>query len=166
LAAARSTVFFILIGASVFTLMFRGFGGDALIESVFENMPGGAFGATVIVMLVIFLGFILDFIEITFVVVAVVAPALLPMGLDPVWLGIMIAIKLQTSLRHHPSASRSSTCAVRTVKHPDAGYPFYRHAADPAVGDRRMARYRHLAARSPLRLRAVDHRTGRLSSVT
>jgi tripartite ATP-independent transporter DctM subunit len=96
-------VFFILIGASVFSLVFRGYGGDELIQSIFEKMPGGVVGATAIVMVVIFLlGFILDFIEITFVVVPIVGPVLLSMGLDPVWLGIMIAINLQTSFLTPP----------------------------------------------------------------
>ncbi len=98
-----SMVFLILIGASLFSLVFRGFGGEELIQSMFEQMPGGVIGATIIVMLVIFfLGFILDFIEITFVVVPIVAPILLAMGLDPIWLGIMIAINLQTSFLTPP----------------------------------------------------------------
>lgn len=96
-------VFMILIGASVFSLVFRGFGGEELIQHFFVDMPGGVFGATLVVMLVIFLlGFILDFIEITFVVVPIVAPILLAMGIDPVWLGIMIAINLQTSFLTPP----------------------------------------------------------------
>jgi len=109
LEVARSTtrttamVFFILIGASVFSLVFRGYGGDALIQRLFEQMPGGLVGATFVVMLVIFLlGFILDFIEITFVVVPIVGPVLLAMGLDPIWLGVMIAINLQTSFLTPP----------------------------------------------------------------
>jgi tripartite ATP-independent transporter DctM subunit len=98
-----SMVFLILIGASLFSLVFRGFGGEELIQGLFEQMPGGVIGATLIVMLVIFLlGFILDFIEITFVVVPIVAPVLLAMGLDPIWLGIMIAINLQTSFLTPP----------------------------------------------------------------
>lgn len=98
-----SMVFLILIGASLFSLVFRGFGGEELIQGIFEQMPGGVVGATLIVMLVIFLlGFILDFIEITFVVVPIVAPILLAMGLDPIWLGIMIAINLQTSFLTPP----------------------------------------------------------------
>ena len=98
-----SMVFFILIGASVFSLVFRGYGGDTLVHSLFEDMPGGVVGATMIVMLVIFLlGFILDFIEITYVVVPIVGPVLLAMGLDPVWLGVMIAVNLQTSFLTPP----------------------------------------------------------------
>jgi len=96
-------VFTILIGASLFSLVFRGFGGDQLIEEFFADLPGGVISATLLVMLVIFLlGFILDFIEITFVVVPIVAPVLLTMGLDPIWLGIMIAINLQTSFLTPP----------------------------------------------------------------
>ena len=96
-------VFFILIGASVFSLVFRGFGGDELVRGLFDHMPGGLWGAVLIVMATIFvLGFILDFIEITYVVVPIVAPALLAMGLDPVWLGVLIAVNLQTSFLTPP----------------------------------------------------------------
>ena len=96
-------VFMILLGASIFSLVFRGYGGDDLIHHLFEQLPGGVFTATLVVMLVIFfLGFILDFIEITFVVVPIVGPVLLSMGLDPVWLGVMIALNLQTSFLTPP----------------------------------------------------------------
>ena len=96
-------VFMILIGAALFSLVFRGFGGDALIHKLFEQLPGGALSATLVVMVVIFLlGFILDFIEITFVVVPIVGPILMSMGVDPVWLGIVIAINLQTSFLTPP----------------------------------------------------------------
>jgi tripartite ATP-independent transporter DctM subunit len=98
-----SMVFLILIGASIFSLVFRGFGGEELIEALFANLPGGVFSAVLLVMVVIFLlGFILDFIEITFVVVPLVAPVLLAMGVDPIWLGIMIAVNLQTSFLTPP----------------------------------------------------------------
>jgi len=98
-----SMVFVIFIGASLFSLVFRGFGGDETVRELLTNLPGGSFGAMLVVMLVIFLlGFILDFIEITFVVVPIVGPILLAMGLDPVWLGIMIAINLQTSFLTPP----------------------------------------------------------------
>ncbi|MGY8989902.1 MAG: TRAP transporter large permease, partial [Flavobacteriales bacterium] len=98
-----SMVFLILIGASFFSLVFRGYGGEELVQSLFEQLPGGAFGAMLLVMAVVFLlGFILDFIEITFVVVPIVGPVLLIMGIDPVWLGIMIAINLQTSFLTPP----------------------------------------------------------------
>jgi len=98
-----SMVFLILIGAAIFSLVFRGFGGEEVVEQFFTNLPGGVFGATLLVMVVIFLlGFILDFIEITFVVVPIVGPVLLAMGVDPVWLGVMIAINLQTSFLTPP----------------------------------------------------------------
>ncbi len=106
---ARSTIqisamiFMILIGASLFSLVFRGFGGEELVHEFFNHLPGGTFSAVLLVMLGIFLlGFILDFIEITFVVVPIVGPVLLAMGLDPVWLGIMIAVNLQTSFLTPP----------------------------------------------------------------
>ncbi len=98
-----SMVFMILIGATFFSLVFRGYGGDELVQSLFVDMPGGKTGAIILVMAVIFLlGFILDFIEITFVVVPIVAPILLAMGFDPIWLGIMIAVNLQTSFLTPP----------------------------------------------------------------
>ncbi len=98
-----SMVFLILIGASLFSLVFRGYGGDDGVRAILETLPGGAFTAMLVVMLVMFLlGFVLDFIEITFVVVPIVGPVLLTMGLDPVWLGIMIAINLQTSFLTPP----------------------------------------------------------------
>ncbi|MBK8971801.1 MAG: TRAP transporter large permease subunit [Hahellaceae bacterium] len=96
-------VFMILIGATLFSLVFRAYGGDELIKSLFSHLPGGAASAVLVVMLVIFLlGFILDFIEITFVVVPIVGPVLLAMGVDPVWLGIMIGLNLQTSFLTPP----------------------------------------------------------------
>ena len=101
--SVSSMVFLILIGASVFSLVFRGYDGDEGVHAILQNLPGGVIGAVVVVMLVMFLlGFVLDFIEITFVVVPIVGPVLLAMGLDPVWLGIMIAINLQTSFLTPP----------------------------------------------------------------
>ncbi|WP_320819801.1 TRAP transporter large permease subunit [Thalassolituus sp.] len=98
-----SMIFLIFIGAALFSLVFRGFGGEELVHEVFNDLPGGVFSAMLLVMVVIFLlGFILDFIEITFVVVPIVAPVLLTMGVDPIWLGIMIAINLQTSFLTPP----------------------------------------------------------------
>ncbi|MCS2607925.1 TRAP transporter large permease [Halomonas dongshanensis] len=102
-AQVTSMVFLILIGATLFSLVFRAYGGEELVTELFDAMPGGVVGATLVVMLVIFLlGFILDFIEITFVVVPIVGPVLLAMGLDPIWLGIMIAVNLQTSFLTPP----------------------------------------------------------------
>jgi len=98
-----SMVFMILVGASLFSLVFRGYGGDDGVHAMLQSLPGGVIGAMVAVMLLMFLlGFVLDFIEITFVVVPIVGPVLLAMGLDPVWLGIMIAINLQTSFLTPP----------------------------------------------------------------
>jgi TRAP-type mannitol/chloroaromatic compound transport system permease large subunit len=102
-AAISTMVFMILIGASLFSLVFRGFGGDTQIANILHNLPGGTFSAMVAVMLVMFLlGFVLDFIEITFVVVPIVGPVLMAMGLDPIWLGVMIALNLQTSFLTPP----------------------------------------------------------------
>ncbi len=98
-----SMVFLILVGASFFSLVFRGLGGDEAVHTLLVDLPGGALGAMFAVMLVMFLlGFILDFIEITYVVVPIVGPVLLGMGLDPVWLGVMIALNLQTSFLTPP----------------------------------------------------------------
>ena len=102
-AQVSSMVFIILVGASIFSLVFRGYGGDDLVRDFLTELPGGVIGAMALVMLVIFLlGFFLDFIEITFVVVPIVAPILLNMGLDPVWLGVMLALNLQTSFLTPP----------------------------------------------------------------
>ena len=96
-------VFMILIGAALFSLVFRGFEGDELIQQLLGDLDGGKYHALFIVMLVMFLlGFVLDFIEITFVIVPIVGPVLLAMGIDPVWLGILIAINLQTSFLTPP----------------------------------------------------------------
>ena len=102
-------VFVILIGAALFSLVFRGLGGEELVEEVLAGLPGGALGAIIAVMLMMFvLGFFLDFLEIVFVVVPLVAPFLLmlemPDGstMSPVWLGIMMAVNLQTSFLTPP----------------------------------------------------------------
>ena len=96
-------VFVILIGATIFSLIFRGFGGDEMVARLLEAAPGGKWGAFGLVMLIMFLlGFFLDFIEITFVVVPLVAPPLLAAGMDPVWLGIVMALNLQTSFLTPP----------------------------------------------------------------
>lgn len=96
-------VFVILIGAAVFSLVFRGLGGDDMVEEFLKGVPGGKFGQILVVMLVMFLlGFFLDFIEITFVVVPIIAPILLQLDINPVWLGIMMAMNLQTSFLTPP----------------------------------------------------------------
>jgi len=102
-ARVSAMVFMILIGASLFSLVFRGYGGDEYVQSLLTNLPGGQAGALLVVMLALFLlGFILDFIEITYVVIPIVGPVLLAMGINPVWLGVMIAINLQTSFLTPP----------------------------------------------------------------
>ena len=102
-AFISSMVFLILIGASIFSLVFRGLGGEELITEIFNMIPGGLFGAMILVMLLVFiLGFILDFIEITFIVVPIVGPILMAMGADPLWLGVLLAINLQTSFLTPP----------------------------------------------------------------
>ena len=102
-AKLTTMVFMILIGASVFSLVFRGYEGDELVQSYLTSVPGGTFGIVLAVMIAMFiLGFVLDFIEITFVVVPIVAPIILALGVDPVWLGIMIAVNLQTSFLTPP----------------------------------------------------------------
>ena len=96
-------VFLILIGASLFSLVFRGFGGDDLVHELLSATPGGKWGALIIALLVMFiLGFFLDFIEIVFVVVPLVTPPLIVAGFDPVWLAILMALNLQTSFLTPP----------------------------------------------------------------
>lgn len=97
-------IFTILIGATLFSLVFRGLGGDDMVQRALARLPGGAAGALVIVMLAMFLlGFVMDAFEIIFVVMPIVAPALLMMpGIDPIWLGVMMAMNLQTSYIHPP----------------------------------------------------------------
>ena len=98
-----SMIFILLIGATIFSLVFRGLEGDIFINNALSSLPGDVYTKLAIVMFAIFLlGFILDFIEITYVVIPVVAPILLSMGLDPIWLGILIAINLQTSFLTPP----------------------------------------------------------------
>jgi tripartite ATP-independent transporter DctM subunit len=99
-----SMIFVILVGATVFSLVFRGLGGDGLVARTLTNLPGGLAGAVLAVMAAVFLlGFVMDAFEIIFVVVPIVAPVLLQMpGVDPVWLGIMLAVNLQTSYMHPP----------------------------------------------------------------
>ena len=102
-AIVSTMIFTILIGASIFSLIFRGVGGDNLIDLVFGSLPGGPYIALIFVLIFVFLlGFILDFIEICYVIVPLVAPPLLMMGFDPVWLAILIAINLQTSFLTPP----------------------------------------------------------------
>ena len=102
-AIVSTMIFTILIGASIFSLIFRGVGGDDLIDLIFSAIPGGPYAALIFVLIIVFLlGFILDFIEIWYVIVPLVAPPLLMMGFDPVWLAVLLAINLQTSFLTPP----------------------------------------------------------------
>jgi len=93
-----SMVFMILIGATLFSLVFRGLGGEEFIHKFLIEMPNDKFVTLIIILLIMFLlGFILDFIEITFIVIPLVGPALFTLGFDPLWIGILIALVLQTS---------------------------------------------------------------------
>jgi tripartite ATP-independent transporter DctM subunit len=103
-AQITAMIFLILMGATLFSLVFRGLGGDDMVHRALGNLPGGVAGAILVTMLAMFLlGFVMDAFEIIFVVVPIVAPALLKMpGVDPVWLGVMMALNLQTSYMHPP----------------------------------------------------------------
>jgi len=102
-ARLSSMIFVIIIGAQLFSLVFRGLGGDDMVHHFLGTIPGGAIGAMIVVMALMFvMGFFLDTIEILFIVVPIVGPALLKFGLDPVWLGIMMAVNLQTSFLTPP----------------------------------------------------------------
>ena len=99
----NSMVFFILIGASLFSLVFRGFGGDLIVEDFLTDIPGAKINSLILVMVTIFiLGFFLDFFQIVFVIVPIVGPSLISMGYDPIWLALMFAINLQTSFLTPP----------------------------------------------------------------
>ena len=98
-----SMVFVIIIGASLFSHVFGGFSGGELVEELLANAPGGPTGALVLTMIVMFiLGFFLDFIEIIYIIVPLVAPALIMAGFDPIWLGVLMALNLQTSFLTPP----------------------------------------------------------------
>jgi tripartite ATP-independent transporter DctM subunit len=102
-ATITSMIFIILFGASVFSIVFRLMGGDNLVHEFLSNLPGGAVMAVIVVMLVMFvLGFILDTFEIIFIVIPITAPILLMLGVDPVWLGVMVGVNLQTSFLTPP----------------------------------------------------------------
>lgn len=102
-ATTTSMIFLILLGASVFSLVFRGLGGEALVEEALRAMPGGPMGAALVCMAVMFvLGFFLDTFEIIFIMLPIFGPPLLIMGFDPIWLGVMVAINLQTSFLTPP----------------------------------------------------------------
>lgn len=102
-ATITSMVFIILFGAAVFSIVFRMMGGDNLVHEFLSSMPGGAVGAMLIVMLIMFLlGFILDTFEIIFIVIPITAPVLLALDVNPIWLGVMVGVNLQTSFLTPP----------------------------------------------------------------
>ena len=102
-ATMTAMIFVILFGAAVFSIVFRVMGGDNLVHEFLANMPGGAVGAVIIVMLIMFvLGFILDTFEIIFIVIPITAPILLKLGVDPIWLGVIVGMNLQTSFLTPP----------------------------------------------------------------
>ena len=98
-----SMVFMILIGATAFGLVFRGMGGDSLVLDVMSNLPGGVLGFMFIsMMLIFFLGFFLDFLQICFIVIPILAPIANQLGIDLLWFAVLIAINLQTSFLTPP----------------------------------------------------------------
>lgn len=102
-ATITSMIFVILFGASVFSIVFRVMGGDSLVHEFLTGLPGGAIGAMIVVMLIMFvLGFILDTFEIIFIIIPITAPILLTLGVDPIWLGVMVGVNLQTSFMTPP----------------------------------------------------------------
>ena len=102
-AVISALVFAIVLGVSVFSLVFRGLGGEHLVEQVLADVPGGAFGAVMAVMIVMFvLGFFMDTVEIVLIVVPITAPAIIAMGVNPIWLGVMIGVNLQTAFLTPP----------------------------------------------------------------
>ena len=102
-ATITSMVFIILFGASVFSIVFRLMGGDNLVHEFLSNLPGGVTGAVIVVMAIMFLlGFILDTFEIIFIVIPITAPILLNLDVDPVWLGVLVGVNLQTSFLTPP----------------------------------------------------------------
>lgn len=126
-------VFLILICATIFSLVFRGFGGDEMVAHWLAQAPGGVWGAFALVMLVMFiLGFFLDFIEITFVVVPLVAPPLLAAGIDPIWLGVVMALNLQTSFLTPPFGF--ALFYLRGVAPPEVSTPQIYRGVLPFIG--------------------------------
>ena len=102
-AKLSTFVLFILIGSTVFTLVFRGVDGDLWVEHLLAGLPGGQLGFLIAVNLLIFaLAFFLDFFEIAFILIPLLAPVVIKLGIDPVWFGVLLAINMQTSFMHPP----------------------------------------------------------------
>jgi TRAP-type mannitol/chloroaromatic compound transport system permease large subunit len=110
-------VIFILIGSTVFSLVFQGVDGNVWIEHMLSHLPGGQVGFLVVVNLfVFFLAFFLDFFEIAFIIVPMLAPVADKLGIDLVWFGVLLCVNMQTSFMHPPFASRCSTCAASPTR--------------------------------------------------
>ena len=134
-AQMSSMIFLILIGATMFSLVFRGFGGDDLVQRALGQLPGGAAGAVLVVMLAVFLlGFVMDAFEIIVVIVPIVAVPLLAMpGIDPVWLGVLLAVNLQTSYMHPPLGP--TVFYLRSVAPPELTTQAHLSRRDPVHRD-------------------------------
>jgi tripartite ATP-independent transporter DctM subunit len=155
-----SMIFVILLGASVFSLVFRGLGGENLVHDALGSLPGGIFMAVLAVMIVIFvLGFFLDTFEIIFIVVPITAPALIKLGVDPIWLGVMIGVNLQASFLTPPFGFALfylrgvASSLVRTVDIYKGVVPF---VALQLVGITLVALFPSLATSLPERLYAAE----------
>jgi tripartite ATP-independent transporter DctM subunit len=155
-----SMIFVILLGASVFSLVFRGLGGENLVHDALGALPGGIFMAVLAVMIVIFvLGFFLDTFEIIFIVVPITAPALIKLGVDPIWLGVMIGVNLQASFLTPPFGFAlfylrgAASALVRTVDIYKGVVPF---VGLQLVGITLVALFPNLATSLPARLYGAE----------
>jgi tripartite ATP-independent transporter DctM subunit len=102
-AKLTSFVVFVLIGATIFSLTFRGVDGDLWVEQLFAHLPGGQAGFLIVVNLLVFaLAFFLDFFEIAFILIPLLAPVAQKLGIDLIWFGVMLAVNIQTSFMHPP----------------------------------------------------------------
>ena len=112
-ARLSAFVIFILVGASVFTLVFRGVNGDLWVEHLLTSLPGGQLGFLIVVNLMVFvLAFFLDFFELAFIIIPLLAPVATKLGIDLIWFGVLLGVNMQTSFMHPPSASHCSICAA------------------------------------------------------
>ena len=162
-------VIFILIGSTIFTLVFRGLDGDVWVEHLFNQLPGGVLGFLVAVNLLVFvLAFFLDFFEIAFIVVPLVGPIAYKLGIDPIWFGVMLAVNMQTAFMHPPfgfalfylkSVAPKIDCHHRHLlgSDPLSGHPArhgHRGAEHPPGRAARRARRRQQRHRNPHRRRS------------
>jgi TRAP-type mannitol/chloroaromatic compound transport system permease large subunit len=163
-----SMIFVILLGASVFSLVFRGLGGENLVHDALGSLPGGIFMAVLAVMIVIFvLGFFLDTFEVIFIVVPITAPALIKLGVDPIWLGVMIGVNLQASFLTPPFGFALfylrgvASSLVRTVDIYRGVVPF---VGLQLVGITLVALFPGMATSLPARLYGVETETASVSA--